>query len=279
MTMSFALRAHSLHGPVRITPVLSAPANVTVNAGADATECGVAMTTITYTATDPSGNSVSETQLVTVVDKTPPAISTGTLDVSTGDMTCTATIESLGTTAADNCGGTTLTGLRSVGAPLADPFSIGSTTIAWTTTDAACNSGTFTDNAGDLHTARWVCDEFPGMVNESAKTVTGTVSFTAAGVHCVRLEVTDQCGNTASTTSIAGLQAMVVVYDPSAGFVTGGGWIDSPTGAYPAVPALTGNFGFASRKGPSTPAGTSGVYYAALETARFGGPVRMVLIK
>jgi hypothetical protein len=25
---------------------------------------------------------------------------------------------------------------------------------------------------------------------------------------------------------------MVVVYDPSAGFVTGGGWIDSPAGAY-----------------------------------------------
>jgi len=241
--MSFALRAHSLHGPVRITPVLSAPANATVNSGADATERGVAMTTITYTATDPSGNSVSETQLVTVVDKTPPAISTGTLDVSTGDMTCTATIESLGTTAADNCGGTTLTGLRSVGAPLADPFPIGTTTIAWTITDAAYNSGTFTDNAGDLHTARWVCDAntFPGMVNESAKTVTGTVSFTAAGVHCLRLEVTDQCGNTASMTSIAGLQAMVVVYDPSAGFVTGGGWIDSPTGAYPAVPALTGS--------------------------------------
>ena len=212
-------------------------------------------TTSTYTATDPSANSVSETQLVAVVDKTPPAISTGTLDVSTGGMTCTATIESLGTTAADHCGGTTLTGLRSDGAPLADPFSIGSTTNAWTTTDPAGHSGTFTDNAGDLHTARWVRDAvtFPGMVNESAKTVTGSMSFSAAGR--VRLEVTDQCGNTASTTSIAGLQAMVVVYDPSAGFVTGGGWIDSPTGAYPAVPALTGNanFGFVSKKGQSTP--------------------------
>ena len=38
----------------------------------------------------------------------------------------------------------------------------------------------------------------------------------------------------------------VVVYDPNAGFVTGGGWIISPAGAYVANPSLTGrvNFGF-----------------------------------
>src|SRR4029079_11474277 len=35
----------------------------------------------------------------------------------------------------------------------------------------------------------------------------------------------------------------------AAGFVTGGGWIDSPTGAYTANPALTGkaNFGFVAK--------------------------------
>src|SRR5205823_5737072 len=51
--------------------------------------------------------------------------------------------------------------------------------------------------------------------------------------------------------------AYVVVYDPSAGFVTGGGWIASPAGAYAADPTLTGkaNFGFVSKykKGASTP--------------------------
>ena len=50
-----------------------------------------------------------------------------------------------------------------------------------------------------------------------------------------------------------------MVYDPSAGFVTGGGWIDSPAGAYTADPSLTGkaNFGFVSKykKGASTPTG------------------------
>ena len=42
---------------------------------------------------------------------------------------------------------------------------------------------------------------------------------------------------------------IVVVYDNSAGFVTGGGWIDSPAGAYKADESLTGkaNFGFVAK--------------------------------
>jgi len=239
-----------------------------------------------------------------VVDNTPPSITTANLDAVTSAGVCGATV-TLGTTATDNCSVSSLVGTRSDGAAIGTSFPLGVTTITWVATDPAGNtknatqtvtvtnptptvvvtspasgalyaagstitmSGTFTDNAGDLHTARWVCDAltFPGTVNESAKTVTGTMSFTAAGVYCVRLEVTDQCGNTASTTTIAGLQAMVVVYDPSAGFVTGGGWIDSPTGAYPAVPALTGkaNFGFVSKykKGQSTPTGETEFQFKA----------------
>lgn len=52
-----------------------------------------------------------------------------------------------------------------------------------------------------------------------------------------------------------------VVYDPDGGFVTGGGWIDSPEGAYVADPSLTGraNFGFVSKykKGAHVPTGTT----------------------
>ena len=54
---------------------------------------------------------------------------------------------------------------------------------------------------------------------------------------------------------------MVVVYDPSAGFVTGGGWIDSPAGAYFPDSALAGKatFGFVSKckKGATTPTGNT----------------------
>jgi len=52
-----------------------------------------------------------------------------------------------------------------------------------------------------------------------------------------------------------------VVYDPSGGFVTGGGWIDSPEGAYAADASLTGRatFGFVSKyqKGAKVPTGST----------------------
>jgi hypothetical protein len=51
----------------------------------------------------------------------------------------------------------------------------------------------------------------------------------------------------------------VVVYDPNGGFVTGGGWIDSPAGAYKADESLAGkaNFGFVAKykKGANVPDG------------------------
>ena len=60
---------------------------------------------------------------------------------------------------------------------------------------------------------------------------------------------------------------MVVVYDPPAGFVTGGGWIDSPAGAYTADPSLTGkaNFGFVSKykKGATVPTGNTELQFKA----------------
>ena len=53
----------------------------------------------------------------------------------------------------------------------------------------------------------------------------------------------------------------VVVYDPNDGFVTGGGWIDSPAGAYTPDPTLSGKatFGFVSKykKGQQTPTGNT----------------------
>ena len=52
---------------------------------------------------------------------------------------------------------------------------------------------------------------------------------------------------------------MIVIYDPSAGFVTGGGWIMSPANAYAANPSLTGkaSFGFVSKyqRGAIVPTG------------------------
>jgi hypothetical protein len=75
-------------------------------------------------------------------------------------------------------------------------------------------------------------------------TCTARHTYTKPGVHEPAVTVADDDSATATATGRA-----VVVYDPDAGFVTGGGWIDSPSGAYRANPALTGmaTFGFVAR--------------------------------
>ncbi|MFA4964403.1 MAG: PKD domain-containing protein [Thermoleophilia bacterium] len=122
-------------------------------------------------------------------------------------------------------------------------------------------SSTFTDvDAGDTHTAVWDWGDgstSAGVVNETNGAVTGSHSYSEAGVYTVSLTVTDN-GGASDTASAA---QYMVVYDPAAGFVTGGGWITSPAGAYAADPTLTGKaiFGFVSkyRKGATVPTGNT----------------------
>jgi hypothetical protein len=82
------------------------------------------------------------------------------------------------------------------------------------------------------------------------------------GVYEVILTVTDDDGGSATA-----VYQFIVIYDPSAGFVTGGGWIDSPEEAYKPDPSLTGkaNFGFVSRykKGTDTPTGNTEFQFQA----------------
>ena len=134
-------------------------------------------------------------------------------------------------------------------------------------------TATFTDAGGGTHTGTWMFDSISqaaAIVEPSGATpglATATYTFTAAGVYTVKLTVNDSCGGTGTADQIGEMNLLVVVYDPSAGFVTGGGWINSPAGAYVADPTLTGkaNFGFVSKyqKGANVPTGNTEFQFQA----------------
>lgn len=120
----------------------------------------------------------------------------------------------------------------------------------------------YTDaDAGDSHTATWDWGDGSsleaGIVegSDGAGTVTGAHVYDAAGIYRVALTVTDDTGRAAQVARD------VVVYDPSAGFVTGGGTIDSPMGAYRSDPTLSGRaaFAFVARyqRGAKVPTGVT----------------------
>ena len=91
--------------------------------------------------------------------------------------------------------------------------------------------------------------------------VVGSHAYTAPGTYLVSVTVTD--GTDAGTST----SDYVVVYDPTGGFVTGGGVLESPAGALKADPAATGqaNFAFVSRyaKGATAPTGTTSFRFRA----------------
>jgi len=90
----------------------------------------------------------------------------------------------------------------------------------------------------------------------------GSHAYAAAGVYTVVARIRDAAGAVDDST-----YRYVVVYDPDAGFVTGGGWINSPAGAYTPNPSLSGKatFGFVSKykKGQSTPDGDTEFQFQA----------------
>jgi hypothetical protein len=82
----------------------------------------------------------------------------------------------------------------------------------------------------------------------------GSHQYSAPGVYTLLVTVIDDDGDSDTAE-----YQYVVVYDPDGGFVTGGGWIDSPEGAYAPDTTLSGKatFGFVSKykKGATVPEG------------------------
>ncbi|HXV38667.1 MAG TPA: HYR domain-containing protein [Nitrosopumilaceae archaeon] len=95
-------------------------------------------TTVTWTATDTSGNSASDTQTVTVIDTTSPKIS-APADVTLEATSLTSNMISIGTATAKD-----IMGIDSITNDGPDTFSFGETIITWTATDPSGNSATVT---------------------------------------------------------------------------------------------------------------------------------------
>lgn len=119
-------------------------------------------------------------------------------------------------------------------------------------------SANFSDaGSAGVYSATWEWGDgliTDGTVNQQAKSVSDYHTYTSAGVYTVTLTVTKD--NNASDESI---YHYIVIYDPEGGFVTGGGTITSPVGAYILDSGLTGNaqFGFVSKyeHGANIPSG------------------------
>jgi ELWxxDGT repeat protein len=116
--------------------------------------------------------------------------------------------------------------------------------------------GTFTKSGvSDSYLASWTFSRegmsdvvVPGVVSND--TVSAAVPFAEDGIYSYSLTVTNEFGPSAIATNVNNdLPAYVVIYDPNGGFVTGGGWFDSPVGAYSAQPGLSGKatFGFLTK--------------------------------
>lgn len=128
---------------------------------------------------------------------------------------------------------------------------------------------TFIDPAGtadESYTCSFDWDDdsvVDATVQATYGTCSGAASYSTPGVYTASLTVADKDGGVSNELTYQ----YVVVYDPSAGFVTGGGWINSPAGAYAADPSLEGRatFGFVAkyRRGQSTPDGNTQFQFRA----------------
>jgi hypothetical protein len=210
------------------TPVTSDNCGVASVANNAPASFPLGATTVTWTVTDGGGQSATDTQLVTVTNPAPAVSISGPAGGSVFPINTLITF-----------------------------------------------SGSWTDANGGSHAAQWY---FDGVLASDAVTyapsatgTSGSVStthkFTATGVYMVTLKVTDPCGGQGASAQVGGLDAMVVIFDPSAGFVTGGGYVISPPGAYAADPSLVGkaSFGFVSKyqKGARIPTGETEFQFKA----------------
>ncbi|MFQ5446303.1 MAG: HYR domain-containing protein, partial [Saprospiraceae bacterium] len=183
----------------------------------------VGTTTVTYTATDASGNSVTCSFDVTVNDTQDPAINNcpANITVDNDPDSCNAVVNWTVPTATDNCPGVVLTSTHNTG----EIFPVGTTTVTYTATDASGNSVTcsFDVIVNDAEPPITLCQDITIPLDNTGNTsitaaqidngssdncgissmavAPNTFTCTEVGPNTVTLTVTDVNGNSGTCTA------------------------------------------------------------------------------
>ena len=210
-------------------PVVSCPANITVNndpgtcgaiisinTPAATDNCGtpvvtsvrsdgagmaaaypIGSTTITWKATDASGNVSSCTQTVVVTDNQDPVLTCNpNIIVKTDAGLCSATVGVVAPNATDNCGTPAVSGTRSDNLPLSAAYPKGVTLIVWKATDASGRTVTCSQSVTVKD------EEKPSITAPANITLTAPKGSCGATVALGSAVTSDNCG-VASTTNNA----------------------------------------------------------------------------
>lgn len=257
----------------------------------------VGTTSVSVTASDACGNTAVEYFDVIVSDTQLPTIEAPTdVAVNYDPTICGATVTFSDPVYSDNCGDLILERTDGTGLISGDLFPVGTKTISYVVTDPAGNaaSASFSVTIENqppvlsnlivpldpvaVGTPVSVSLDFEddnltealigwGDGNQTAASIgqgviTGEYAYSIPGVYILKVQVKDACGEEVSL-----IHRYIVVYDPTAGFVTGGGWIFSPEGAYKPDPLLAGkaSFGFVAKykKGSTVPDGNTEFQFKA----------------
>ena len=240
-------------GPDNLRPIANAGPDQTIEqtdaSGAQVTLDGTGSSDpdgdpLTYTWTGPFGNATGPTPTVTM----PPGANTvylvvndGTVDSETDTVTITVqdtTVPVVSNTTANP-----------------NPVAVNTACAIIAQIDDTASNISYAEYSTDGGTRWYSMDAITAGTNSVNVSVTMS-GFTEPGLLTVSVRGTDSENNTGEPESI-----YLPVYDPSAGHVTGGGWIWSPQGAYAANTTLEGkaHFGFVAKykKGANTPDGNT----------------------
>ncbi|MFL5741115.1 MAG: HYR domain-containing protein [Flavisolibacter sp.] len=175
----------------------------------------IGATTITWTATDASGNTSTCTQKINVADHELPAITCpANLSQDADAGSCGAIIIVATPAATDNCGAPVVSSHRSDGLGPNAPYPIGVTTITWTATDAAGN----TKSCSQTITVR--DNEAPVINCGTAIVVSTDPGRCAASLSVPVPTATDNCGTPAVTGVRSDGQALTAPYPTGSTTIT-----------------------------------------------------------